>query len=135
MMLRIAMSSNGMSRRRCKEFVFCCLTIPLYINTQPPTPPIFWYVGQENTVWLILIIVWCVYINKCISLWSYLIFNSIIYVISFLGCKVLTNYNRLRCVFLVRISIISINIGQKFTLLYIRKKEIWHVESSLYYSM
>ena len=61
------------------NFVFYCLTIPIYINTQPPTPPIFWYVGRKNTVGVILIIVWCVYINKCISLWSYLFFNSIIY--------------------------------------------------------
>ena len=53
MMLRIAVSPNGMSRRRCKEFVFYCLTIPLYINPHPSRPQGYnlWDIETQSDAW------------------------------------------------------------------------------------
>ena len=65
-------------------------------------------------------------------MWSYLIFNSIIYVIAFISCKVLSNSNRLLCVLLLWELYLSTLDKSLHLLIRVVKKKREHVKSSLW---
>ena len=59
--------------------------------------------------------------------------SNILYVMAFIGCILLSNFKRLRCVCFLGVGIISIDIGQKYTLI-IREcvnSSLWGIEHLL----